>query len=302
MPCFHPLAAWKRKDGSITFRPGDGVGFQLQLACHQCIGCKLDHGRMWAVRCMHEAQLHKDNSYITLTYSPENLPAGGVLVKEHFQKFMKRVRRRFPRDKEDPDQIRYYYCGEYGEERGRPHFHALLFGLGFPDKKLWKVLRGNPLYTSETLSEIWGLGWCSIGAVTFQSAAYVARYLMKKISGPGSERFYRSVDTDTGEIINRPPEYARMSLKPGIGAGWFHQFKDDVYPGDFVVLEGKRLRVPSFYDLLFERTDGVAKLDVIKQERKRIAAKFISHKTPKRLAVREKVLQSKLKLLKRELK
>lgn len=130
---------------------------------------------MWAVRIVHEAQMWPQNSFITLTYRPEDLPQGGSLNVEHYQLFMKKLRARNTGHK-----IRFFHCGEYGEKLSRPHYHAILFNYDFPDKKVFSEKNGNTIYTSELLEDIWGKGFCTIGDVTFQSAAYVARYVMKK--------------------------------------------------------------------------------------------------------------------------
>lgn len=302
MACFHPIEAWKDKSGSITFVAGHGVGFSLQLACGQCKGCRVDRSIQWAVRCCHEAHTHEHNSYITLTYNEEHLPPGRGLVKKDFQDFMKRLRKIVPVGPRRcvSQFVRYYHCGEYGDQLGRPHYHALLFGVEFPDKKAFKRVRGNMLFTSDILSALWGKGFASIGSVTFQSAAYVARYIMKKQTGHGSERHYRYVDTETGEVHERIGEYITMSLKPGIGSAWFAAYHADVFPGDFVVMNGKKRKTPKFYDILFERANGEQAFKAIKDARIKATRSSAADRTPERLAVREKVLDSKLHLLKRD--
>jgi len=119
-------------------------------------------------------------------------------------------------------------AGEYGDVTARPHFHACIFGLDFPDKKVYKKTRGgHNLYTSDTLEKIWGKGFCPIGEVNFETAAYVARYVMKKITGQQQKKHYEQVDQDTGEITSRQPEFNHMSLKPGIGKGWLEKWRTD---------------------------------------------------------------------------
>lgn len=216
---------------------------------------------------------------------------------------MKRLRREIPIG---PRQcvsqfVRYFHCGEYGDLKGRPHYHALLFGVDFPDKRVHVKRLGNIVYTSALLEELWlKQGFTSIGSVTFKSAAYVARYVLKKQLGPGADRFYRYVDTDTGEISPRLPEYTTMSLKPGIGSNWFAAYQADVFPGDFVIHGGQRYKTPRFYDLLYERSDGKQAIASIKDARKKTARARVADNTPERLAVREKIQASKLKLLKRD--
>lgn len=163
------------------------------------------------------------------------------------------------------------------------------------------MVRGNRVYHSETLERLWGHGFTSIGAVTFQSAAYCARYIMKKQTDLYAEHHYERVDPETGEIFQVKPEYTTMSLRPGIGADWFKKFGSDVFPDDFVVHDGKKYKTPRFYDVLYERAEGEKELERVKSARKRQALEHREDQTPERLAVKEKVLKSKLRLLKREL-
>lgn len=228
---------------------------------------------------------------------------------------MKRLRKHY-----QPKTIRFYQCGEYGEEcincqknrkdclcgkfikaLGRPHYHAILFNLDFADKIIWQTIRGNPCYTSETLSNIWGQGFCTTTDVTFQSAAYVARYILKKQTGDFAIPRYELINPETGEVTTRHAEYTTMSRRPGIGADWFKKYQKDVYPDDFVVHAGKRYKTPRFYDKLFKRTDdGEHYLAVIKRRREDDAKNRASDSTPSRLAVREEIQQEKINRLKRE--
>lgn len=241
--------------------------------------------------------MHEDNIFITLTYDNEHLREDKSLYYRDFQLFMKRLLVHADR-KLDRFGIRFYMCGEYGEQFGRPHYHAIMFNYDLPDKKLWKAERGNPLYTSEILTDLWGMGHTSVGGVTFQSAAYVARYIMKKVTGDAAEDHYTWIDQETGEVHTRRPEFTNMSRRPGIGATWLEKYRRDVFPSDFVVVNGKKVSPPRFYtnqhELLYP--EEVARL---KERRKRRALRRSADNTPARLAVREKVLQSRLKQLKR---
>lgn len=231
----------------------------------------------------------------------------------HFTKFMKRLRRRL-----EPKKIRYFMCGEYGElceacgkskptrptkpyqchceqfipMLGRPHFHALLFGHDFEDKTLWNVRNEIPVYRSESLEKLWYYGQSEIGDVTFESAAYVARYCVKKVNGDGANDHYRAVDSSTGEQFIRHPEFCRMSRgrdKPGgIGGDWYRRFKGDLRK-DFITVRGRKMRPPKYYDKQLEREDPF-RYDEIKEQRgesQRIADK--TDQTPERLAVREHI-------------
>lgn len=300
MACYYPLRAWRPLDGGgrLVFDIRKGWADRpVSVPCGQCVGCRLERSRVWAVRCVHEASLHDENCFITLTYSDVNVPVGRTLVKGDFQKFLKRLR-----DRVGYGRVRYYACGEYGEQFGRPHYHACLFGYDFPDKVFFKFSpAGEKLFRSELLEDLWRVGHSSIGAVTFESAAYVARYIMSKRTGALAFEKYNDVDWSTGEIIaERIPEYTDMSRRPGIGRDWFKQFASDVFPDDFVVLNGKKFRPPRYYDNAFE---VVCPGDFrrVKQRRIRRAAKHFENNTPDRLRVRELVHLAKIKSLKREL-
>lgn len=287
MPCFHPLQAWQSPQRSkLYFRNPPGDASSLQVPCGQCIGCRLERSRQWAVRCMHEASLHKASCYITLTYDGAHLPSHGQLVYRDFQLFMKRLRKLT-----HPKPVRFFMAGEYGDTLGRPHFHALIFGHNFNDKTL---IRSKPvaLYKSGSLSALWPYGFASVGEVTFESAAYVARYNLKKITGEAAAEHYQRTDPDTGEIIRLVPEFTRMSLKPGIAGSWFDQFNKEVYPFDEVIVRGNPVKPPKYYDRLLERIDPDL-LDQIKIQREADAELRSHDNTPARLAVKKICAQAR---------
>lgn len=272
MACYKPIEAWYSKDvnesgkRSLVFNPNNALERDrpIQIACNQCIGCRLERSRQWALRCMHEAQLYENNCFITLTFNNESLANREFpesLDVRDFQLFMKRLRKRFG------DGIRFFHCGEYGEKYHRPHYHACLFNFDFPDKELFKIDNGFRLYVSKELEKLWPYGFCTIGDVTFESAAYVARYITKKVTGDDADNHYLVVDEETGEVIGkRKPEYITMSRRPGIAKGWFDKFKDDVYPSDKIHVNGKAFRPPKYYDKLFEESNPF-EYDEIKEKR-----------------------------------
>lgn len=268
------------------------------IPCGGCIGCRLSRARQWAVRCMHEAQYHDENSFITLTYDEYNLPPGGSLDPQHFVKFMKRLRKSL-----EPKKIRFYHCGEYGDQLGRPHYHALIFGHSFPDKKsVGTTKSGEEAYRSESLDKLWGHGFCQVGNVTVQSAQYCSAYIMKKIGGKMAPDHYRRFDQDSGEVFNLHPEYSTMSRMPGIGHQWFQDFEQDAFPSDFIIMDGKKSAVPKYYDKLLKKRDRDQLDDVKKSRRKKTMNKeFIRHTSPARLAVREEVTKARTTLHKRDL-
>jgi len=245
---------------------------------------------------MHEASMHDFNSFVTLTYDDAHLPHDHSLDKRHFQLFINALRSEMRR--KDWGTVRYLMCGEYGDNNQRPHYHALLFGMDFPDKKPWRKQRGNVLYRSALLERLWPHGFSEIGSVTFQSAAYVARYVLKK-HNPDKPTTW--TNPDTGEIHKLLPEYTCRSLKPGLGESWFLTYKSDVFPHDFCVVKATKVRTPRYYDVLLERHFGPGELEAVKKARVDRALVYQQDITPKRLRVQEKVQAAKIKLLKRDL-
>ena len=294
--CFHPLQAWQCTDGSIVFQDNlrkNDVSHRLQLPCGQCTGCRIDRSKAWALRCMQELRAHDKSCFLTLTYDQDHLPDNGSLDHSHFQKFFKRLRQHV-----SPLKPRYFMCGEYGSLRGRPHFHAIVFGIDFDDKTVWrKSGSGLVLYRSPSLEQLWPFGHSSIGDVTWESAAYVARYCMKKTTGAMASFVY--TDSETGEIFK--PEYARMSLKPGIGASFYENYTSDIYPHDRIIYKGAKHPVPRYYDKMHEKRSP-DDMEAIKFERQLDALTRTHDNTPERLQVREKVLQASLSSLKRSIK
>lgn len=241
MRCFHPPLIKMVSEET-------GEEYRQAVRCGRCDGCLLHRSRQWAVRCMHEASLYDANAFVTLTYAPEFLPFDGSLDPEALQKFMKRLRRRI-----EPTRVRFFGCGEYGEMYGRPHYHLLLFGYGFPDKEFLRERTGLPVYRSRLLECVWPYGLSEIGSVTYESAAYVARYVLKKRFGANADEFYTRVSADTGEVFQVEKEFVRMSRREGLGAKWLDRYWSDVYPSDEVIVNGKAMKPPRFYDDRFER-------------------------------------------------
>lgn len=283
MPCYKPLSAWRQPSqeagGKSTIVFGRDhlknfdVAKSIDLPCGQCIGCRLERSRRWAVRLMHEAELHSVSSFLTLTYSDDELPPDNSLRVDDFQKFMKRLRRG------SSGPLRFFHCGEYGDENLRPHYHVCLFGEDFSVDRVFekKTRRGDSLYSSPRLSEVWGLGHAWIGDLTFESAAYVACYCLKKVSGSKSWTdkkgvFHPSKDEHYGA---RKPEYTTMSKKPGIGANWLEAGNNlfETYRDDSVVMRGKEMMPPPYYDKLLERVDP-ALFERVKRERVRASKHF----------------------------
>lgn len=231
---------------------------------------------------MHEASLYDDNSFVTLTYDNNHLPNGGTLVKKHTQDFLKRARYHI-------GPFRYFICGEYGETTRRPHYHAIIFGKDWLDKKHFKTTDlGHSVYTSERLEQIWGMGQCLTAAVTFESIAYTTRYVVDKITGPPAAKHYDG----------REPEFGEMSRRPGLGRHWLDKYASDVYTTDNVIINGKEQRPPSYYDTIHARTAPEA-MAAIKAKREIEAYENRWDNTPARLTVKETVHKAKIEFLQR---
>lgn len=223
------------------------------------------------MRCFHEAQLHRSNCFLTLTYRDELLPEGGSLCVADWQKFAKRLRKRMGR-------FRYLMCGEYGERTWRPHYHALLFGLDFHmDRQVWERKRAYTTWRSAILEEVWPFGQSLIGNLTMETCEYVARYVTKKLTGELGKEVY-------GE---RKPPFITMSRRPGIGSEWLKRFESDVYPADVVRVNGRAYRPPRFYD---ERLDEEER-EELKRKRRRKVLEHPKDLTPDRLKARERVAE-----------
>lgn len=162
------------------------------FGCGQCLPCRVNRNRIWSSRILLESMLHHSSVFVTLTYNDENLPPNGSVLPEHLKNFWKRLRRAIY-----PLTIRYFACGEYGEETKRPHYHAAIFGLSPLDEKI--------------IGKCWPFGFIHVGDITIQSAQYISKYIQKGMTNGNSTYV-------TEKLCGRHPEFARMSLKPGIGA------------------------------------------------------------------------------------
>lgn len=321
MSCVKTLSAWrigKKPNGKdlITFNPPLRGGEYIPLPCGQCIECRLERSRLWAVRCMHEASLSDDNCFITLTFNDENVDPIYSLRKRDFQLFMKRLRKYLSlnpiRDTISGElrsrYVRYFHAGEYGEEFSRPHHHAILFGIDFLDKKFKRERDGMRYYESETLFKLWSnpktgesYGFHEISDVTFESCAYVARYVLKKINGKNADDHYTIMD-DQGNFHKRLPEFCTMSRRPGIGSQWYEKYKDtDIYPHDRIVIRGGfETKPPRYYSNKYELTNPL-EYDIVRQNRIK-KAKENPDNAWDRQTTREIVKTAQVKFLKRNLK
>lgn len=286
MPCFKPLNAWKSplyqggKSQILFTDPHDSNFLPIQLPCGRCIGCRIQRSKEWALRCIHEASFYDANSFITLTYKEDPY----TLNVRDFQLFMKRLRKKV-------GKVRFFHCGEYGSLNFRPHHHALIFGWRPPDLEIFGKSVSGYVYRSDLLESLWTFGFSTVGDVTFDSAAYVARYILKKQTGPSADDHYQG----------RKPEYITMSRNPGIGQNWFKAYSGDVFPKDFIHYEGGKIaRPPRYYEKLFE-LNHAADLKQIKERRLAFILKNPDEVSPARLYQKEEVLNAKLNLNERKL-
>lgn len=292
----HETAFTSRKFDHVVVRPdgsfSPGYGFDVQsskigrvcydydlVPCGQCLGCRLDRSRQWAVRLMLEKKSYPDNEvwFVTCTYDEDFLPAPKVitdtvtgevrdsdfnpLVLEDHQKFMKRLRKAV--DKLYPGKkLRYFVSGEYGSISYRPHFHYVIYGLPLNDLVTYKVnFRGDIYYNSSFLDNLWKKGFVVVSSVSFDAANYVARYITKKHLGK---------DGDFYEKVGLVPEFSCMSRRPGLASSYFENNFTDLLLTDNIVLPsadgGFVTSLPRYFDTIVER---MSKLDYVslKEER-----------------------------------
>lgn len=317
MPCFFPRSAtrWRGAKGG-RFKigpPGSGSANPdgsprvvpsvtheaLVLPCGSCVWCRLDTARQRAIRATHELKMHDTGCFLTLTYSPEKLPMKdgvSVFVKQHLVDFVKRLRSRLEYDF-DGLQIKTMGCAEYGEQFGRPHFHLLVFGFDFPDKYFWQMSgsdwdpeKRNPIYRSNFLEELWTLGHSSIGALTEQSAHYVARYITKKISGTRSSLHYGP----------RSPETLMCSSKD-LGLSFFLKYQKEILANDSVFFRNRSVPIPRYY-LRHLKAESPLLYSWLLAER---GAKFKAvdiERSSARLAVKHQCFKTRISKLKGSLK
>lgn len=222
----------------------------VPVPCGRCIGCRLDYSRSWAVRCLLESKYHENNQFITLTYDDNHLPSDNSVHKRDLQLFFKRIRK-YMKSYYNIDNIKYYACGEYGDKSMRPHYHVIFFGLPLYDKKFLSCSRGVNLYTSDIVSKCWPLGIHSVGDVNYETAAYTARYVMKKRKG-----IYASWYADH----NLEPEFVLMSRRPGIGLQYYLDYRDKIYDTDEIIYLNSDKQVLSikpcsYYDKKYDLDD-----------------------------------------------
>lgn len=217
-------------------------------------------------------------------------------IRDH-QLFVKRLLRRL-RDYGPIEPIRFLMCGEYGEKNSRPHYHYILFGYDFPDKKLWAKRNGYSTYRSSLLEELWPYGHSEIGECNFETIAYVARYVTKKITGELADEHYRRT-LPNGIHYWLQPEFNAMSRNPGIGNKWIQKYESSVYPHDRVIVNSKAAKPPRYYDEQLKKRDPEA-YEALKATRNARKPKP-ENEHPDRLRAGEAITRARQSLTKRPL-
>lgn len=224
MDCTKPIRLLSKK---ILHKYPDG----LEVPCGKCLNCRLQKKREWTVRMLHETTQHNDSIFITLTYSDECIPENESLRKDHAVKFIKRLR--FHVNKNCPGRrIRYFLCGEYGDKTQRPHYHAIIFGLGLNSLDKSFVIDSWP-YCEWTTIRIKK----SFGLAEGKSIQYVAGYIQKKLSGELADEVYR----DTG----RENVFRLLSL--GLGRGYIDNNVDTLTDNLYITVQGVKMALPRYY-------------------------------------------------------
>ena len=313
MPCYHPLNAIKT-DQQKTVNGKDKIIFikdktkymqlpddiKIQIPCGQCIGCRLEYSRQWANRCIIEAKQWEHNYFITLTYATQHLPIQTTLNTDtgeltetetlnpkHLKKFLKDVRRYY-KYHYNHDNIRFFACGEYGEKNGRPHYHILMYNLPITDLIPYaKNHIGQQRWQSAQIEKIWGKGIIDIGTVTWESAAYTARYIIKKQTGAAAAEAYKT----------KQAEFTRMSRMPGIAKDYYDTNKYKIYENDEMIINkadgsARKIKPTKYYDRLFD-IDEPEIMEQIKKTRKMIAETQMDMELKKTDKTAEEYLQTK---------
>lgn len=273
MPCNKPIRAyaaagsgrikfWKKTDPQYWIEPYTG----LEIPCQVCILCREEHARQTAVRLTHEASLWPENGFLTLTLDDKHLPEHNSLDYEPLVRFWKRLRKKY-------GKLRYYAVGEYGDDSGRPHYHAILFGKAFVEGRI--ILRTKPtmLWTHPDLEKAWGMGNVSVGAVTFETARYTASYVLKKLR---AKQQYVRVDEETGELI--PLVQPRAFMSRNLAKEWWERWKQQTIDHDYVIIDGHKHKPPKAYDKWLKEKDPT-KMEEIKNKRRSKAKKLTPDET-----------------------
>lgn len=303
--CTSPRLAYKKTNGQYTLTAlGTNAPIKGSVAvpCGICMECRITKARDWSTRMVLESKMHSQNSFITLTVADEHRSANKSLNKEDPQKFLKRLRKHLW--KHEGIRIRYYLCGEYGETTAREHYHLCIFGWNPEDRKFFKLNKTrDKIYTSETLQKLWDKGFVTVGNFTPQTAEYCAKYITKAIIGTNADNTYTLIDPETGETSKRTPPFQTSSRNPGLASTWYDKYQTDAYPYDFIVIDGKKRKVPPYFDKKLKKTDPIA-LQAIKRVRTDTGNEWVNRNKDtqklQHLQAKKVILSQKLHLRKRD--
>lgn len=314
MPCICSRIGFRHKNVNpktgkrpITFNRNEALHpvIEQPMSLGLCSHCKVSAAQEMGLRVALESTLYPQNSFLTLTYDQKNLPPHSFLDYDAPVLFMKRLRDKYG------EGIRSYGCAEYGENFGRPHYHICLLNHDFSDKKIYskslanfgKNRRENYIYESKDLSDLWPFGNARIGSLTLESAAYVARYCTKKISGKKAEKHYETIDPFSGEFLQRPPERSvSVSRRRGLGFPWYEIHGAYVRNHDKVNYNGRSYPVPLYFDTLTAEIDP-DRFEEIKEKRRQAGQKaseiIKNHEDPLRWFTLERAQNLSFTLLNR---
>lgn len=265
MTCYHPSKVTIGRKSLA--RVGSHVVDRVVVPCGHCLGCRTDQARGWAVRLVHEGMVASPAWFVTFTYKEENLPVNGSLFPRDFTLFVKKFR---AAQSKLERRLSYYVSGEYGDLTARPHYHAVLYGPELMDKEIMLERHGAPVYYSQSLEETWVHGRVEITGLTYAGARYCASYVRKKVRQKDDPNAYVRVDPATGELVDIKREFGRMSRNPAIGKRWIEKYWRDAYPRDFVVMDGRPLKPPRYYDKWMAEFQPTIFMDVKEQRLKDI--------------------------------
>lgn len=270
---------------------------ELNLPCGVCFGCRMDNSRMWSLRLMHEGKFSSSSYFVTLTYRPEDMPLYGDLNYEHLELFWKKARHRFQGDV----PFRYFACGEYGDKTLRPHYHFAAFDFNLTDLRLFKNTDHGPYFLSDELADCWEHGHVIVAQLDWMTAAYIARYVTKKMRGK-NVRFYpdECADPETGEIPSFCVERAFQSK--GLGLRWYEAHKDEVWNLDGCLYANKYMvSPPRYYFKQLEKADPDKALAIKQKRLVEHPFEYIDPEKDRELLYQMEARRLQMSVLKREL-
>lgn len=294
-----------REQGLEEFVKAHPTWTYTTIPCKKCIGCRLDYSREWANRGYLESKQWEQNYFVTLTYNDENLPKNESLEPKHFTTFLKDLRANLRDNDIQSSGVRFMGCGEYGSERGRPHYHLILFNCQLPTDSFYepRIINKSTYWRNKIIEEEWDYGFSNVSDVTWNTIAYTARYITKKVYGAQAEEEYKAQ--------GKEPEFFRSSRMPGIGGYYYAENKDKIYENDEIIITNKKgaqsTKPPKYFDRLLEKEDA-ERVKQLKRERRkraesemRIADEKSSNTRLERLAIKARTKADKTMRLIREL-